>query len=181
MKIGIKFDILNIKGYDCIQNAAKWQGIGMIANIDLSNIVDTAVTDISKRVAKLEFTKAETTDFKGDKICSLVTTAKGDYDLTVILYAGSQVLRAIAVNMKRGVAVSDEDIVIYTTEYFNILCGHIISMINTLNKKKARFGVPQIMRGMYQEALDAAPIERWEHIYNCPVGLMKLETLYRYS
>lgn len=145
--------------------------------IDLFYIVDSAVKDISKRVAKLNISNTESVKIEADDTCTLYTTTSGDYHLTIALHTDSRVLRAITENMKRSAAVSEEDIAIYPIEYFNILCGHVVTAMNNIQRTKARFDIPRIIIGPY-ETIYNTPEQRWEYCYDCPYGPVKLETFY---
>lgn len=152
----------------------------MEANPNILEILDTAMKNISKRVAKLDMFNSATVEIDKDKSCSFVITTKGDYCLTIVLYAGNDVLRAITENMKRGETADESDIAVYTTEYFNILCGHVISAMNNSIHASARFGVPQMVKGRYMEDDSPNSMEnKQELFYKCAYGPLKVETLYK--
>lgn len=120
-------------------------------------------------------------DMDTENINTLVVTAKGDYCLTIAFYAESHVLRGITENMKRGATASDTDIEIYTTEYFNILCGHVITNVNKAAHTSARFGIPKMVKGCYMDDTPFGAQIRQELFYDCGFGPVKLETLYQSS
>lgn len=150
----------------------------MDTKIDILEILDTAVKDISKRVAKLDMLNADSAEINTEGSSSLVSTTKGDYCLTIILYTEDRVLRAITENMKRGVAADDADIPIYTTEYFNILCGHVVSTMNNRAHTAARFTIPRIVKGRCEDIEPESELKQ-ELFYNCSYGPVKVETFYK--
>lgn len=121
----------------------------MLTEQNLLEITDTAVKDISQRVAKLDMQRTEIADIDSTDSSSLVIVADGHYPLTLVLYAGKRVLRAIGEHMKREEIVDDDEISIYTTEFFNILCGHVITMLNNRSHTETRFGIPHMQNGLY--------------------------------
>lgn len=120
-------------------------------------------------------------DVDSENVNTLIVTTKGDYCLTIAFYADIQVLRGITENMKRGAKASDTDIEIYTTEYFNILCGHVITNFNRESHTSARFSIPKMVKGCYMESVPFEAQKRQELFYNCTYGPIKLETLYQCS
>lgn len=143
----------------------------------LSEITDRAVKDISKKVARMDMLNADAVPVEEDGAdsCSLVTTAKGDYELTIVFCAGFRVMRAIAENMKRGESANEEDIAIYTKEFFNILCGHVVSALNRAIHASARFGIPQFLIGPFrndQYNMQAASALYYQSCYG-PVKILQ--------
>lgn len=143
--------------------------------------MDAAVKDVSRRVAKLEMVNTDSAEIDMLDAISLVITTKGDYCLTIVFYAGSAVLRAITENMKREATTSNDEIVIYITEYFNILCGHIVTAMNRMASTSARFGIPEIVKGSYFSKEDSKKEECQEFFYHCPYGTVSLGTMYKCS
>ncbi|MEG0566364.1 MAG: chemotaxis protein CheX [Hungatella sp.] len=150
-----------------------------ITSLNISGILDTAVKDISKQVVGLTMQDVPAQHVEMEEPCSMSITTQGDYCLRIVLYADGRILRAMAQNMKHGVSADDTDISIYTTEYFNILCGRIVSAMNMKHHSSARFGIPKFVRGAYQNRFAQEPQCRQEYFYNCNIGTIKLETLFQ--
>lgn len=151
----------------------------MSAESNLSEITDRAVKDISKKVARVEMHNADSAVIDDENSSSLVTTAKGDYELTIVFYTSICVMRAITENMKRGESADEEDIAVYTKEFFNILCGHVISMLNRSIHASARFGIPQFLKGPYREDEHSMPQALNEMCYQCSYGPVKIRTIFQ--
>lgn len=117
--------------------------------IDVQQILDDAARDITKRLAGIELERAQWPQGDSSDIASLYTATTGSYSITVVYHAETRLLRYIAEKMKRRPIEDAEEVEMYAKEYFNILCGHIISKINRLTKASARFGVPNYRRGFY--------------------------------
>lgn len=121
----------------------------METGVDIEKILDDTVRDITKRLADIELKKADWAQAGTDDVASLYTVTTGSYKITVITYAETRLLRYIAEKMARRTVDEPEDVEMYSKEYFNILCGHIISKINRQTNSSARFGIPQFRRGFY--------------------------------
>lgn len=114
---------------------------------NFERIVDCTVRDITKRMSGIHLIRTDKEPWTLDNaVSSLVTEVAGDYSFTVTCCADNKLLHTIAEHMKRS-PVSDDEVGIYTTEYFNTLCGHVVSQINHLNQASARFKVPQFIEG----------------------------------
>ncbi len=148
----------------------------MLSSSKITNIMDASVKDISKRVAKIDVSvEAEDMYHEPSTPYTLFVTTSGDLQLTLSLCTDKSVLKTITENMKRGQDASDEDILIYTSEYFNILCGHIVSSINRNFLLKTDFSVPQVVEGIcFRPKEDEIHHQRFYN-YNC--GTVKFETL----
>lgn len=115
----------------------------------IQSIVDSVIKDITKRVASVELHETEYDLDQSGEHCSLCVTVQGEYKITIIYNAEQRLLRTIAEHMKRGPISDSEEIALYTKEYFNILCGHVVSLINHITHSSARFGIPQYAKGAY--------------------------------
>ena len=144
-------------------------------------IIDSAMKDISNRVAKVQVTSLTgDVSLSADDPFTIFSTTKGDYTLTVVFCTDYCVLQELTHNMKRnGEEVSEEEISIYMKEFFNILCGHIISAVNRTEHLCADFGVPNFVKGCYKEKLSASIHFHGQYYYDSPYGRLKLETLCR--
>ena len=104
-------------------------------------VMDETTVDITKRVAGITLTKCQP-DGRKQRGGVLSVSTTGDYEIALVYCAPEEILFEIVKNMKRGPFESDE-MEIYLREYFNVLCGRIISQINRQAKVSARFGLPK--------------------------------------
>ena len=146
---------------------------------ELFQIFDSALKDISKRVAKMEVVSCPgTASLSAQESWSLFSKTAGDYPITVVFRTNSSVLKAITYNMKRRPDdITQEEISVYTKEFFNILCGHVISAVNQATGATAFFQVPEIQRGTYSTPEDRHLELHSKYYYKCPYGLIVLEAL----
>lgn len=143
---------------------------------NLVSILDTAVKDISTKVAKLNISKTIPCPIDSSSTASLSITTSGDYRLTIIFHADMQLFRIIAKNMKRKELTDDTDLEIYVTEFFNVLCGHVVSMINNHINRSARFGIPSFYKGFYELQSPDNQDYHQTIYYRCDYGVIEIET-----
>lgn len=145
---------------------------------DISVIVNNAVQDIFKKVAGMPVQSVSCQDMSEGDLWSLVITTQGDYHMTVILCANYGTLCSIAQNMRHGMPASDSDVPIYITEFFNILCGRVVSAINMKTHSTARFGIPRLNKGVCISGMDEEDeMCRKEYFYQCGDDLFRMETV----
>ncbi len=150
----------------------------MLTEKEISQIIDSAVIDISKGVAKTDVVRVcEPKGFLAEHPCTIFTKTKGDYDLVILFCTDRGVFRELTRNMKRGADVCNEDIAIYMSEFFNIFCGHVVSAVNRIEHVKAYFDVPNFVEGDYDCDTGSIRFHK-KHYYDSPYGTMKLEALY---
>lgn len=146
---------------------------------NLTKITDRAIKDIARRVAGMDIWETDRAAIDETNARSLVTTARGDYELTIVFCTGLCVMRAIAENMKHGQRADDADIVAYTKEFFNILCGHVVSALNRSVHASARFGIPLLIKGPYQKGPYETGGQRSDLCYQCCHGPVRVSILYQ--
>lgn len=143
---------------------------------DFQKILDNAVRDITKRIAGIDLETAKWPQGDDNEVASLYTDTRGSYKITVVYHAETRLLRYIANKMARRPVEDPEDVEMYAKEYFNILCGNIISTINQMTKSSARFGIPQYCRGFY--TAEDYPGVVLEVSYRSIAGGLQLQSCY---
>lgn len=148
----------------------------MYEDKDFFKILDLSVKDITKRVAKIDSVNTTKSVIDSNQVCSLVTSTSGGYDLTLAMYAEKPLFQVIAENMKRRAIETEDDIAIYTTEFFNILCGHVVSATNQMARTDTRFNIPQFIEGYYTVPADKC----YTFHYSSNCGAFCIMTFYQY-
>ena len=111
----------------------------------LRSIVDQTVVHVTDKVAGILLRPSPDSRCLPDQgwaAISIAITGMEDGPFTLYYRAEPHVFRAIAEKMKRRPVDDEQDMAVYLKEYFNILCGHIISRINRETKSSMRFGIP---------------------------------------
>lgn len=141
----------------------------------LLEITDHAIKTVSFKVARLEMKKSSCDKQKNwNDTDFLMTATSGDYELFILLFAECSVIHAITQNMKHGVPPREEDIPLYFKEYFNILCGHVVSCYNNANHASARFGVSQFFTRHAKDRPYPKNTPLHELCYQCSDGQIKV-------
>lgn len=123
----------------------------MLSEKAVMEIADGAVCDIARRLSGVELTQAPSSLLSSNEGHSLVIHTKRGYSLTVVLHASNTFLLSAAGRMKRETVSTFEEAAVYVKEFFNILCGHIVSAINNKVHSRTIFDMPEIFLGAYQE------------------------------
>ncbi len=150
----------------------------MESEIDIQEILDDAVRDITKRLAGIDLERAHSSllDDEDEDVASLYTATTGSFQIKVVCHAQTRLLRYIAEKMARRPVEDSEMEEVYVKEYFNILCGHVISKINRLTNGSARIGIPEYYRGFY--VVDDYPDGLLEVSYKSIAGNFQVESRY---
>lgn len=146
---------------------------------DMIDLLDVSVKDIFKRVAGFTVTNISVDKMKTGELWSLVVTTQGDYSVTIVLCSDIRLFYEVVKNMRHGAETGKEALHIYLIEFFNILCGHIISAINIKNKRKARFGIPRFVKGSYIAGIDQGRSHIQEYYYDCEHWPFKMEVIFK--
>ena len=151
----------------------------MFTEAKLFQILDSAVKDISHRVAKTDVVNVpDVNQISAANPCSIFTKTTGDYKLMVVLCADYDVLKEMTRNMKHGMEASEEDVSVYMREFFNIFCGHVVSAMNQCQHLKAYFDVPSFIFGTNEVLSDAKLKFHGRYYYKSEYGSLALEALY---
>lgn len=112
----------------------------------LHRIIDEAVINITKRVANITLKRSDGLRPGSSGHSTLRITTTGAYRMTFVYRAPPRVFQIIADTMKRRSCTDEADMAEYVKEYFNILCGRIVSGINRETGASVRFGLPEYRR-----------------------------------
>lgn len=108
--------------------------------------MDEVVKDITKRMAGIDLERASTDALPSDgKVSALIAEVSGTDGFTLVYNAEDALLREIAQKMKRKPVEDMDEVGEYTREYFNVICGHVISQLNRKTQSTLRFALPQYL------------------------------------
>lgn len=139
-------------------------------------LTDKAICRMTDQIAKIQVVRTCTSEFDSVECCSLVLKTSGDYEALLILSAEDTVFREIARRMKRADKLTQEDITVYTTEYYNMLCGFLISHLNHTLGLKSRFGIAQLMKECYIRNTYTKD-GYIKLFYECPYGKLEFQSI----
>lgn len=126
---------------------SKRRGGCLASESSVVHIMDEMFRDVTRRLAGLETRPAECGP-AGREVLSLLAEASGDYSLKFSLCAEKSFLMDVARRMKRVPPITDEEEAAgFLREYFNVLCGRVVSAINNQNRCAARIGMTSLVAG----------------------------------
>lgn len=132
-------------------------------------LLDKAVREMSRRVTGIEMVREDVQVKQHSGWDSFFIKTSGDYNAAIVMSAESTVFYGIACSMKKNKDISEKDIEIYVTEYFNIVCGFFISRLNNAKKLKARFRIPEFRKGSQTGDIPADSLDGILQ-YHCTYG-----------
>lgn len=102
------------------------------------------ILDIFKRLADISLDERQDAPFPCLAARTFMIQTYGDLDMFITMRADKAVYASITEHMARKIEVDEEDIKDYVGEFFNILCGRMISAVNREHKTSIRFGLPKM-------------------------------------
>ncbi|RGE68939.1 chemotaxis protein CheX [Anaerotruncus colihominis] len=108
----------------------------------LEELIHRTVVDITRQIAKIDLRLCSQDPDPANELCTLRTTIDGDYHTELVLHADRALLHRLTENMMEAKTTDPEDMEEYSKEFFNVLCGHIVSEIFRRTKLPARFHTP---------------------------------------
>lgn len=151
------------------------KGVTLAGMEELAELMDNSVKCMTRRVTGLEMQRLKRPVRLRQETSSLLICTTGDYTAEIILNAEDSLLLEITRNMKHARVASAEEVSVYTTEYFNILCGHVISHLNNRLHIRSRFGIPRFLRGFYERHSLTGKSMEIELFFGCPYGAMRFK------
>lgn len=145
---------------------------------EVFEIADTAFKRVAKLVAKLSIEETGKISFDSET-SSLVATTVMDGDLiTMVLCASNRVLRAITSSMKHHLPLVSGDMEAYTAEFFNMICGNIITIVNDTFNISVGLAIPSFQKGEYSDITIPERTKK-ELLYESGNGPISLQFFYK--
>lgn len=112
----------------------------------MQELLDDVIVSMTKRMAgiDMERTSASCLPDEGE-VSAVITEITGTDGFTLVYHADNALLLEIAQKMKRRPVEDADEVGEYTREYFNIICGHMISQLNRREKSSLRFSMPRYL------------------------------------
>lgn len=113
-------------------------------------LIDEIMKQIVWDVAKIHLQPCKNPGMPNqDDLCTIYTTFNGAYDAHFTFCATHSLMKRIAENMLEEPVTDTEEIIEYSKELVNILCGHIAASIFHTTKAPARFHSPCFAEGLH--------------------------------
>lgn len=144
----------------------------MADNFDWPVIIDDIIRDVTFKVANLDLCGYDRACISPESQIALVTTVTGHYEGNIVFLSGNHVIRGISENMKHEQITQQSELELYTVEYFNILCGRIITAICNRSNLSARFNIPRMLPDGLPKDLSDEGATQYEWCYGSCYGPM---------
>lgn len=115
---------------------------------ELHQLLDRSIQDTTHCFGGIQLV-AECTTLSEDT-CTVHTLLEGGHRAAILLHADTPLLVRMARNILGSDIVTPRDIQDVATEYFNVLCGRIVSGLFRAAHISSRFHVPRFEPGCYQ-------------------------------
>lgn len=114
---------------------------------EVLNILDCVMRNITNRVVNIQLCK-QAMRFSGDT-CTVHTKLTGGYDATLILYADTNLMTRLTQQCVQEEKVDPRDVEDFVREYFNVICGQVVSKLFQTTRVPSRFHIPCFCAGKY--------------------------------
>lgn len=141
---------------------------------ELIGLMDRSVRNVTQKVAGLDLYRIKGPVRMQREPKYLWIQTSGDYSSVISLQAEKSFLLEITKRMKRTGEAGARDIPVYTTEYFNILCGFFISHLNSYMHLKAKFGIPVFAEAGCERKETEKTGANLELYFQSPCGILQL-------
>ena len=113
----------------------------------LTEIFDHVVRDITQREAGIVLHSSQT-QLEGE-LCTVYTTFDKGYHTSLSLCAETAMFLRLTQGMMEREEVTPQDVEDFAKEYFNVLCGHIVTTLFRETRIPAKFLPPSFQQGRY--------------------------------
>lgn len=128
---------------------------------DVYCIFEEAFVKITNQLVHISLESDSTPCSLSGKVYTGVIHTRGPFEAGISCCMEESLYQAVLNGMTNGKEVSSRETVLYTTEYFNIVCGNAISRINNKIKAPSRLHVPLVVEdGTDVQLLDSAESEK---------------------
>lgn len=114
----------------------------------LQKVLDQSTRLVMKEAAGILLNHEEVS--LGREIYTVYTHFSRGFRSCLAFYADTSLFKRLTCHMMQTEQVDAADIRDFTTEYFNVLCGHIVSALFLNTRIAARFDIPSFCEGVYQ-------------------------------
>ena len=111
----------------------------------LTEIFDQVVRDITRREAGICLAPGEAEP--SGEVFTVYAVFERGFDTCLSMSAEAAMFVRLTRGMMQREDVTDRDVEDFTKEYFNVLCGHIVSRLFRETRVPARFSPPVFRRG----------------------------------
>ena len=114
-------------------------------------IANNSMKRVARLLTRLDIQNAKEISFEGKTSTLMAAANINSCPFTVALRTSNRVLMAISSAMKRSIPLDENEMHEYALEFFNILCGNILSTVNDTFHISMNFAIPTRIDGEYKD------------------------------
>lgn len=115
----------------------------------LSALLDQVTREITRESGVILNPAGPSRGGPGEEICTVYITFNRGMDTSLSLSADSSVFVRMARDQMQTEELTPKDVEEVAKEYFNVLCGHVLTRLFAVTRIPARFSVPAFCRGRH--------------------------------
>ena len=115
---------------------------------EIPKILDRVMQNISSHVIDIRLCD-QPRPLTDDQICTIHTKFEGGYCGILVLYTDMELLLRLVRDLIPENEISPQDVEDFAKEYFNVICGQIVSQLFEATHIASRFHIPTFCRGKY--------------------------------
>lgn len=118
-----------------------------LTQCEVQNVLDSVMRDITNRVANIQLCKKDSA--LSNQICTVHTDFEGPCHASLTLCADTSMFVRLTKHVMQSEAVAPQDIEDFSKEYFNVICGQLVSHLSRRAHLHSRFCIPKFYTGLY--------------------------------
>lgn len=151
--------------------------------INVSQIFDGAFVLLTEDISSIVLEHRLHTEEPLECYKTFIIRTKGIFRGCIQIDIEEKLLKNIVNNISKGAKLQETEIILYTMEYLNIVCGRALSEINNQIGKSSRLTVPQYIQNVTNEPplLNERSEEREEIYFDSEFGKMNILVTYHFD
>lgn len=114
----------------------------------IHDILNDVMVRVTKKMADIDMRPGEAVP--AEDVYTVYTTLEGECDANLTMCAEKPFLERLAQQVLFEKDVGMQDVEDVAKEYFNVICGLMISQMHPLIRRPTRFQIPTFCKGVYE-------------------------------
>lgn len=110
---------------------------------DILRIPNREVISVTKVLTGVDLEKTDSNQCTGEKVLTVMIHTRGFFLANIKCEMNREMYEQILSGMYGGGVLPDDEQSLYMNEYMNIVCGRIVSKVNTLTGSVSKLSVPE--------------------------------------
>lgn len=151
--------------------------------VNVSQIFDGAFVLLTEDISSIVLEHRLNDEDSLECYKTFVIRTKGIFKGCVRIEIEDKLLKKIVNNISKGAKLQETEVILYTMEYLNIVCGRALSEINNQIGKSSRLTVPQYVQNVTKDPslLNGVAEEQEEIHFDSEFGKMNILVTYHFD